>query len=70
MISASSSSVAAVAATAAHATQIAPRHAAGTDLRFAEPFEGEIFRQACLDALSNTYYVGPEDLPDPDRPPN
>ena len=33
-------------------------------------FEGEIFRQACLDALSNTYYVGPEDLPDPDRPPN
>jgi len=33
-------------------------------------FEGEIFRQACLDAISNTYYVGPEDLPDPDRPPN
>lgn len=33
-------------------------------------FEGEIFRQACFDALSNTYYVGPEDLPDPDRPPN
>ena len=33
-------------------------------------FEGEIFRQACFDALSNTYYIGPEDLPDPDRPPN
>jgi hypothetical protein len=33
-------------------------------------FEGEIFRQACFDTLSNTYYVGPEDLPDPERPPN
>lgn len=33
-------------------------------------FEGEIFRQACFDAVSNMYYVGPEDLPDPDRPPN
>jgi hypothetical protein len=33
-------------------------------------FEGEIFRQACFDALSDTYDVGPEDLPDPDRPPN
>jgi hypothetical protein len=33
-------------------------------------FEGEIFRHACFDALSNTYYVGPDDLPNPDRPPN
>ena len=33
-------------------------------------FEGEIFRQACFDPISNTYFVGPEDLPDPDRPPN
>ncbi len=33
-------------------------------------FEGEIFRQACFDAVSNTYYIGPEDLPEPNRGPN
>ena len=33
-------------------------------------FEGEIFREACFDAFSNTYYIGPEDLPDPNRGPN
>lgn len=33
-------------------------------------FDGEIFRQACFDAVTGTYYIGPEDLPDPQRPPN
>lgn len=33
-------------------------------------FDGDIFRQACFDASTNTFYIGPEDLPDPDRPPN
>lgn len=33
-------------------------------------FDGEIFRQACLLQITDTLYVGPEDLPDPDRSPN
>lgn len=33
-------------------------------------FDGEIFREACYDAATSTYYVGPEDLPNPDRQPN
>jgi hypothetical protein len=33
-------------------------------------FEGEIFRQACFLQVTDTFYVGPEDLPEPDRPPN
>ena len=33
-------------------------------------FDGEIFRQACVLEGTDTFYVGPEDLPDPDRPPN
>jgi uncharacterized lipoprotein YajG len=33
-------------------------------------FEGEIFRQACFLEITDTFFVGPEDLPDPGRPPN
>jgi hypothetical protein len=33
-------------------------------------FQGEIFRQACHLQRTRTFYVGPEDLPNPDRPPN
>lgn len=33
-------------------------------------FDGEIFRQACRDEATGTFYIGPEDLPDPDRAPN
>lgn len=33
-------------------------------------FSGEIFRQACFDDSTGVYYIGPEDLPDPNRPPN
>lgn len=33
-------------------------------------FDGEIFRQACHDDATGTFYIGPEDLPDPDRAPN
>ena len=33
-------------------------------------FEGEIFRQACFDTATNTFFIGPEDVPDPNRPPN
>lgn len=32
-------------------------------------FDGEIFRQACFEVVTNTFYVGPDDLPDPNRPP-
>ena len=33
-------------------------------------FEGEIFEHACFDIRTKTFYVGADDLPDPDRPPN
>lgn len=33
-------------------------------------FEGEIAQQACYEAATGTYYIGPEDLPDLNRPPN
>lgn len=33
-------------------------------------FNGEISRTGCFDAASRTVYLGPADLPDPNRPPN
>lgn len=33
-------------------------------------FSGEISLSGCFDAASRTVYVGPGDLPDPNRPPN
>lgn len=32
-------------------------------------FDGEIFRQACYDEATGAFFIGPEDLPDPNRPP-
>lgn len=32
-------------------------------------FDGEIFRQSCYDEATGTFFIGPEDLPDPNRPP-
>jgi hypothetical protein len=33
-------------------------------------FDGEILQSACFDVHTLTYEIGPEDLPDPNRPPN
>ena len=33
-------------------------------------FDGEILQSACFDVRTLTYEIGPEDLPDPNRPPN
>jgi hypothetical protein len=32
--------------------------------------EGDILRSVCFDVIMGTYFIGPEDLPSPDRPPN
>ena len=32
--------------------------------------DGDTFRQACFDALTNTYFIGPEDRGDPELPPD
>jgi hypothetical protein len=33
-------------------------------------FDGEIAMTGCFDAISRTLYIGPADVPDPNRPPN
>ena len=33
-------------------------------------FSGEITQKGCFDAASGTLYIGPGDVPDPNRPPN
>lgn len=33
-------------------------------------FDGEITRTGCFDAASQVVYIGPQDVPDPNRPPN
>jgi hypothetical protein len=32
--------------------------------------DGDILRSVCFDAIMGSYYIGPDDLPSPDRPPN
>jgi hypothetical protein len=33
-------------------------------------FDGEILQSACVDVRTLAFEIGPEDLPDPNRPPN
>ena len=33
-------------------------------------FDGEITMTGCFDALNQIVYIGPVDVPDPNRPPN
>lgn len=33
-------------------------------------FTGEITQSGCFDVLTQTLYIGPADVPDPNRPPN
>ena len=33
-------------------------------------FDGELTMTGCFDAQSRTLYIGPADVPDPNRPPN
>jgi len=32
--------------------------------------DGDILSSACVESISGTFFIGPEDLPPPDRPPN
>lgn len=32
--------------------------------------DGDTFQRACFDALTNTYFIGPEDLSDDENPPD
>jgi hypothetical protein len=33
-------------------------------------FSGEITQKGCFDTLAGVLYIGPGDVPDPNRPPN